>query len=66
VDALDNDNIIEDLFADFLFLFSIGVMHLISELIRSEFEKLGNSGYFFGELLKFPVDFDLEVNFSSG
>jgi hypothetical protein len=66
VDALDNDNIIEDLFADFLFLFSIGVMHLISKLIRSEFEKLGDTRYFFGELLEFPVDLDLEVNFSSG
>ena len=66
MDALDNDNIIEDLFADFLFLFSIGMMHLISELIRSELEKLGDSGYFFGELLEFPVNLDLEVNFSSG
>jgi hypothetical protein len=43
MDALNYDNIIEDLFAEFLLLFRRGVMHLISKLIWGEFEKLSNT-----------------------
>jgi hypothetical protein len=43
MDALDHDNIIEDLFAEFLFVFGRRVMHLISELIWSKFKKLGDA-----------------------
>jgi hypothetical protein len=43
MDALDYDNIIEDLLAEFLSLFRVRVMHLISKLIRSKFQKLGNT-----------------------
>jgi hypothetical protein len=43
MDALDDYNIIENLSAEFLFLFRGGVMHLISKLIWSELEKLSNT-----------------------
>jgi hypothetical protein len=43
MDALDYDNIIEDLFAEFLLLFRGRVMHLISKLIWGKFEKLSNT-----------------------
>ncbi len=66
MDALDDYNIIENLSAEFLFLFRGGVMHLISKLIWSELEKLSNTWNLFGELLEFPVDLNLEVYFSSG
>lgn len=43
MNTLDNDHVVKDLPAELLFLFRCRVMHLVSELLRCQLEKLGDT-----------------------